>query len=190
MTEQGFTIHYVATREEARRLISKHKKFWVSNCGCREGKGTCGRSRMDVCLYFNRNFPSTGSHRKSITNAGVEAILDEAEAKHLVARPFRNEQDPGITDGICFCCDDCCSYFLNPAEKCDKGAYRESTDMNKCTHCGACVDVCYFNARTMKHDKLVINPDNCYGCGLCLDVCPEDCIQMKSVEGRASSVER
>ncbi|UCC13084.1 MAG: 4Fe-4S dicluster domain-containing protein, partial [candidate division WOR-3 bacterium] len=44
--------------------------------------------------------------------------------------------------------------------------------------CGDCVDVCYFKAREMKDDRLVITRQNCYGCGLCANVCPESVIRM------------
>jgi hypothetical protein len=30
-------FHYVATLGEARELVDRFDKFWVSNCGCREG---------------------------------------------------------------------------------------------------------------------------------------------------------
>lgn len=107
----------------------------------------------------------------------MEDILKEAEAKNLVARPFRNEART-VSEGICFCCDDCCGYFLNPKEVCDKGRFIESTDREQCTDCGVCADVCYFGARKLAGDRFEILREMCYGCGLCRDVCPEECIEM------------
>jgi ferredoxin len=135
---------------------------------------------MDVCLLFRKDFPPTGSGFKEITWAGVEAILREAEGKHLVTRPFRNQDDQSMVDGICFCCDDCCAYFLSPAEKCDKGKYVESTDLSACSECGLCEEVCYFEARKLGDQELRVERSRCYGCGLCVDVCPEGCIKMVS----------
>jgi len=40
-------LHYVCTHDEARRLIAAHDRFWVSNCGCRESRAACNRSRID-----------------------------------------------------------------------------------------------------------------------------------------------
>lgn len=182
MADGDFTIHYVCTRQEAQELIDARDRFWVSNCGCREGQGRCARSRMDVCLIFDPAFGGSGSGIHEITRFDVEDILREADAKHLVTRPFRNPGDQELTDGICFCCDDCCGYFLNPAEKCDKGKYTAVTDMDVCSDCGLCPDVCYFHARRMDDGKLMVDHDNCYGCGLCLDVCPEECIQLTPAE--------
>ncbi len=177
MSGQGLEMHYVCTREEARELTKPVPRFWISNCGCREGRGKCERSRMDVCLMFAQGDPGSGSGKKEIPLSEVEEIFQEAEAKHLVARPFRNEARTA-TEGICFCCDDCCGYFLNKDETCDRGRLIERTDMEQCTECGVCKDVCYFGARLMKEDRFAVARENCYGCGVCRDVCPEECIEM------------
>jgi len=178
MGEQEPTIHYVCTRGEARKLADQHDRFWVSNCGCREGGPGCERSRMDVCLIFSEYDEGSGSGLHEVTRDFVEGIFTEAEEKLLVARPFRNPEDRTVTDGICFCCDDCCGYFRSDEYDCDKGRFIEQTDMETCTFCGVCEETCYFNARKMVDGELDVDPANCYGCGLCLDVCPEDCITM------------
>ena len=122
---------------------------------------------------------SGGSGRHEISQAEIEEIFQEAKTKHLVTRPFRNEENRAQINGICFCCDDCCEYFTNPDEnKCDKGNSIERTEEDKCTSCGECIEVCYFGARKLDDGKLIINRENCYGCGLCVDVCPEDCVRM------------
>lgn len=177
MGKKDLSIHYVCTYEEALSLVKSRKKFWISNCGCRERKGHCSQSRMDVCLYFNDDFPTSGSGKRKISISEVRNLLVEAREHNLVARPFRNENFTG-TDGICFCCNDCCEYFLNPSEKCDKGAFIEKTDLEKCSYCGLCEETCYFHARKIKNVKLIIKRGLCYGCGLCLTVCPDNCIEM------------
>jgi len=178
MNEKDLAFHYVCTREQAKDLVTEHNKFWVSNCGCRESHGKCTRSRVDLCLIFREDVGTSGSRKKEISNVEVEEIFKEAKEKHLVTRPFRNEKNMKETTGICFCCDDCCAYFLNPDEKCDKGGFIERTDQNLCNNCGECEEVCYFKARKMDSDELFVDRSNCYGCGLCLDACPEDCIEM------------
>lgn len=171
-------MHYVCTRDEAWQLVKNRDTFWVSNCGCREQRGSCRRSRIDVCLDFYQQSSSRGSGMKQVTLDDVKDIFTEAQDKHLVTRPFRNSNNSAKIDGICFCCDDCCGYFLDPSEECDKGDSIATTDMDTCNSCGVCVDVCYFGAREIYNDKLVIKQNLCYGCGLCLDVCPEACISM------------
>jgi len=178
MDQIELAMHYVCTHERAAELIAKRSRFWVSNCGCRESRGQCARSRMDVCLMFYEGEFASGSGKHEIGRADAEAILDEARTKHLVARPWRNEAR-SATDGICFCCDDCCGYFLDPNERCDKGELAAVTDLNRCTDCGVCVEVCYFGARAMVAGGLAVDAARCYGCGLCAAVCPEECIDMQ-----------
>jgi len=179
MNDADLAMHYVCTHAEARALIAAHDRFWISNCGCRESRRECARSRMDLCLMFSGDQSASGSGMREATRAEAEANLREAETQRLVTRPFYNERDRAITDGICFCCDDCCGYFLHPEEnRCDNGAFIEETDLDACTGCGDCVEACYFGARNMEDGALLILTENCYGCGLCADVCPAECVRM------------
>ena len=181
MDQKDFAFHYVCTREQARKLVEGCDRFWVMNCECRESRGHCDRSRMDMCLMFKGDIAGSGSaSTREISRAEVDDIFKEAEEKHLVTRPFRNESNMAETDGICFCCDDCCGYFLDPSEICDRGSLVEMTDSNKCTSCGTCVDVCYFGARRLDKEHLAVTKDSCYGCGLCIDACPEGSVKMVS----------
>jgi len=180
MEEKTSAMHYVCTTDQAWQIVQEHQQFWVSNCGCRESRGHCARSRMDVCLIFSESQPGSGTGKKAVSFAEVQAILAEARTKRLVPRPYRDDNRTAI-DGICFCCDDCCSYFLNPEEPCDKGSLVEATNREACQTCGDCVDVCYFGARKLKAD-LVIDQEKCYGCGLCVEVCPENAIRMAERE--------
>jgi Pyruvate/2-oxoacid:ferredoxin oxidoreductase delta subunit len=132
---------------------------------------------MDLCLMFTPDFPGSGSGKKEATLAEVLGVLQEAEDKYLVARPWRGDARRE-TIGICFCCDDCCGYFRDPSERCDKGDLVAQTAFDACTHCSVCVDVCYFHARAMAGEKLTVDPERCYGCALCMAVCPEECVRM------------
>ena len=113
MDKNSLALHYVCTREEAMELIDQHSKFWISNCGCREGGEGCKRSRMDLCLFFKSDMGGTGSNFRKVDQKFAEGILKEAENKHLVTRPFRDEKDMSQIQGVCFCCDDCCGLCLN-----------------------------------------------------------------------------
>ena len=178
MSQPGFVQHFVCTSSEALQIIARHGRYWVSDCYCRAHGPGCRRSRMDVCLQFKPATAASAAGRHEISSREVQSILDEARTKGLVARPFR---DPLVADGIegiCFCCDDCCSYFRRPGEVCDRGASIESTDFEACTVCGACVPACYFGARAIAGDRLVIDAGRCYGCGLCVASCPEGAIAM------------
>jgi len=49
-------------------------------------------------------------------------------------------------------------------------------DIQKCTGCGDCVEVCPLEAISLNDDKAVIDENNCTECGLCVDECPNDAI--------------
>ncbi len=53
-------------------------------------------------------------------------------------------------------------------------------DKNKCTGCGACINVCPVSAIIMKEGKAEIDMDKCIRCGKCHDVCPVDAIRHDS----------
>lgn len=181
MTTGDLAMHYVCTRDEAGELIASARQYWVCNCGCREGRGTCSRSRHDVCLMF-ADSGASGNGKRPIDRRAADEILNEARSCGLVARPFRSESRTAV-EGICFCCDDCCGYFLDPTEKCDKGPLVQLTEREACSHCGLCSDVCHFGARRMTEGCLEVTRERCYGCGLCADVCPEECVTMAAREG-------
>jgi len=48
-----------------------------------------------------------------------------------------------------------------------------------CIGCGACVDVCPFDAIQMTDEKAVVIKENCSGCGVCADACAVDAIQIQ-----------
>ena len=178
MSEQEVLFHFVATHTEAEKLINDRTEFWIANCGCRESGESCIRSRIDVCLCFTENNAGSGTEFHKVSKEFVMGVMNEAKDKRLVARPFRDEEDMSRIGGICFCCDDCCAYFNNEEDKCDKGSFIEETDLAVCTHCGLCVEACYFDARQMNDSQLLVSSENCYGCGLCVETCPESCIRM------------
>jgi len=178
VSEQGFVQHFVCTLDEAREIVGRHPDYWVSNCGCRENGSGCKRSRIDLCLQFKGKTAAGGSGIHKATRQEVDGILEEAGTKMLVSRPFRDPDVPGGLEGICFCCDDCCAYFKKHEGACDKGSSIEKTDQDTCAACGACVDPCYFHARELRPDGLVVDSDRCFGCGLCVSVCPTGAITM------------
>jgi MinD superfamily P-loop ATPase len=55
------------------------------------------------------------------------------------------------------------------------GGRSPRVDLEKCTQCGLCTEVCRFNAI----DNGVVDPVSCEGCGFCSHICPEDAITME-----------
>jgi MinD superfamily P-loop ATPase len=46
-------------------------------------------------------------------------------------------------------------------------------DELRCTHCGACSDLCQFKAISVMGRLILTFPEMCHGCGGCIAVCPE-----------------
>ncbi len=51
-------------------------------------------------------------------------------------------------------------------------------DEEKCTGCGACVEVCPVEALKLVDDKAKVDPDTCIDCGTCVDECPVGAISL------------
>ena len=45
-------------------------------------------------------------------------------------------------------------------------------DKDKCTDCGACIDLCPEIAISMINDVVTVNDKLCTECGTCIKVCP------------------
>ncbi len=55
------------------------------------------------------------------------------------------------------------------------GVRSPQVDLNRCTQCGFCTELCRFNAI----NNGVIDPISCEGCGFCSHICPESAIKME-----------
>ena len=53
-----------------------------------------------------------------------------------------------------------------------------TVDAEKCTGCGACVEVCPLEAITLEDGIAVVDEDTCTECGLCVDECPNEAISL------------
>ncbi|MFH0784941.1 MAG: ATP-binding protein [Pseudomonadota bacterium] len=49
-------------------------------------------------------------------------------------------------------------------------------DLNKCTFCKKCSDICRFNALAVVGKKVLVFQELCHSCGGCMAVCPEGAI--------------
>ena len=49
-------------------------------------------------------------------------------------------------------------------------------DLDKCTYCGKCAEVCAYNAIAVVKRNVLTFPELCHGCGACTYLCPEGAI--------------
>jgi MinD superfamily P-loop ATPase len=65
--------------------------------------------------------------------------------------------------------------FLHPSIKGREAANMTipSVDKSRCTHCGACSELCQFKAISVMNNFILTFPEMCHGCGGCIAICPE-----------------
>ena len=51
-------------------------------------------------------------------------------------------------------------------------------DLEKCTGCGTCAEVCPVEAIEVKDDKAKVNEEECVDCGTCVEECPEGALSL------------
>ncbi len=68
--------------------------------------------------------------------------------------------------------------FLNPNlnKKSQAVIFIPKIDMDRCTLCGKCVEVCQFHALAKVGKTILVFPQLCHGCGSCTWNCPEGAI--------------
>jgi MinD superfamily P-loop ATPase len=68
--------------------------------------------------------------------------------------------------------------FLNPAltSREEVGILIPQVDLDKCTYCGRCAEICVWHAIAVVGEKVLIFPELCHGCGSCTLNCPEGAI--------------
>ena len=49
-------------------------------------------------------------------------------------------------------------------------------DIEKCTYCGKCMEICQFKAIAVINETVLTFPELCHSCGGCVQVCPEKAI--------------
>ena len=86
--------------------------------------------------------------------------------------------------------------FLRPVldQREEIGVLIPEVDLDKCTYCGRCAEVCVWHAIAAVGQKVLIFPELCHGCGSCTLNCPEGAIYevlnvMGTIEsGRAGAI--
>ena len=59
-------------------------------------------------------------------------------------------------------------------------AYNPIVDVDKCTGCGECVDVCPVEVFELQDGKAIaVSAEECLGCESCVEVCPIEAITIE-----------
>ncbi|HBC93097.1 MAG TPA: ferredoxin [Pelotomaculum sp.] len=64
-------------------------------------------------------------------------------------------------------------------------------DLEKCTGCGMCIEVCPHRVFTLNNSKAeIIDQDSCMECGACVKNCPFNALEVKPGVGCAAAIIR
>jgi MinD superfamily P-loop ATPase len=69
--------------------------------------------------------------------------------------------------------------FLRPTiqERREVGQMIPEIDLERCTYCGRCAEVCQFHTIAVVGEKVLVFPELCHGCGSCTLNCPTEAIR-------------
>lgn len=176
--------HRVCTYAEAEAALRKHKDIYVNDCFCR-GPAKAGKTKypycghpVETCMGFQKpeGDPPPYAFRRIQRMEAMARFEDWKRQGHF----FRFMEGE---NWICFCCACGCGWFRDKdgnrvKDPCAKSAWIESTDLAKCTVCGACVQICAYGARTVDGGKMRVKASLCHGCSACEYACPEGAISM------------
>lgn len=175
---------WVLPSDQAIGILHQARTLAVWPCVCRSHYRRCDHP-VEVCLILDQpaEVMIGRGQARPITLAQAADLLRETEARGLVHMGLYY---PGHgLSAICSCCTCCCHelQIVQQTGRLDRLAhadYLAFTDLDACTHCGACADRCPFGARLLEGGRLVCRDEACLGCGLCVATCPPGAIRLQA----------
>jgi ferredoxin len=185
---------HVLDYERASEVIESARCMGVGICYCRHKMKHVGRAcdaPMDICMTFN-------SAGETLTKYGIARQVEVKEGLDLLEQAYQHnlvqfgENVRERVNFICNCCGCCCEAMLaakrfailNPVHTTN---FLPVIDIDQCTGCGKCVEVCPVEAMGLvsandphhpRKKKAKLEEKLCLGCGVCVRNCPQDCISL------------
>jgi len=168
--------------ENVRKIVENARTIAVVKCPCRLSAQKCDKP-LEVCMQLNRaaDYALERGTGREITKEEAIKVLHECKEAGLVHMTGNSKS---VEHVICNCCACCCIMIpvllqrgtgsLGPSR------YLAGVDIDACTACGTCEEMCPFEAITVE-ETAMINEEKCLGCGVCAVACLVEAITLTSI---------
>lgn len=178
--------------QEVDKIIEKFDDIAVAHCFCRyheyldPDRPSCSQvdPHDENCFTFGKSarHVSQNGFGRLISKKEAKEIMRKSEEANLIHKAYHPRFNITKTEtSICNCCSDCCGNSAikgnNPAI--NASMYLAQVDLDKCTGCGTCEEVCpaeaIFINDSNKSERI---EDRCLGCGICAYNCADNAISL------------
>jgi ferredoxin len=93
---------------------------------------------------------------------------------------------------ICNCCSCCCGAMSAQAGGTPmliSSGYVSRADGERCSGCGACAEICPFQAITLEDERATVDAESCMGCGVCVSACRRSALALVRDEHKPAPLE-
>ncbi len=194
----ALTIQGVMPHEEIGAIVDAAAKIAVAHCPCRMSANLLGRTdchhSLEVCLKYDdmAEFVISKKLAREVSKDEARHILVNCEKEGLV-HMVDNAQ--GQIKHTCNCCGHYCwNVGIIKRRKIPRDIlmavyFIRDTDLDECTGCGACVEICPVDAIDLIRGQAAVDRDWCIGCGVCAVSCPTSAISIVRRSGKAAPVD-
>ena len=179
--------HAVFPFEMMEEVIQKVRVIALVHCPCRATAHLIGKKRCDHplenCIKYDElaEYLIEKDIGREITKKEALEVIRKSEEAGLVHLVDNAREGIKHTCNCCGCC--CWSVGTIRRKKIARDVlmatyFLRETDQEKCTGCGACVEICPVNVVKMEGDFPVIDKDWCIGCGVCAVPCPASAVKL------------
>ncbi len=166
-------------------------------CACRSARPTPCQP-LQVCLFVGQPFADfmLEHHPKQSRRLSQAEALELLEAEHALGHLHTAWFKATLMERfyvLCNCCSCCCGglemmrRYGTPAMA--PSGYAAQVDAGLCAGCGACADVCAFDALSLDGGKAALDWARCMGCGVCVDFCPHGALALALDERKGLPLE-
>jgi len=148
---------------------------------------------LDVCLVVGEPFAGmVAAHHPEkarwIDQGEAVEILEAEHARGHVHHAFFKDAMLGRFYAICNCCSCCCGAmqaWRSGTPMLASSGYVARVDVDRCSGCGRCAEVCPFDAMAVEDAIARVAPDRCMGCEVCVSTCPKDAVTLVRDESKS-----